>query len=139
MKLTTQQAYALLEKRGCYIREICDHCGTGIGPVRFTRKDDLGVWCSHECRDGKKVATPTAEHRTCLECGSRLKGKRADSQFCSDTHKMRYYRHAVRSRTSQNSGNSRNTPIQNTPLTDTQNTGIAHPTSQLEKCALGPN
>jgi hypothetical protein len=55
MKLTTQQAYALLEKHGSYITEICDHCGKGIGPVRLTRKDDPGVWCSRECRgDGDR-------------------------------------------------------------------------------------
>jgi hypothetical protein len=50
VKLTTWQAYELLEKHGSYITEICDRCGKGIGPVRFTRKDDPGVWCSRECR-----------------------------------------------------------------------------------------
>jgi hypothetical protein len=54
MKLTTQQSYDLLEKHGSYITEICDRCGKGIGPVRFTRKDDPGVWRSRECRDGIK-------------------------------------------------------------------------------------
>ena len=42
MKLTVQQAYALLEKHGSYVTELCDTCGKGIGPVRFTRKDDPG-------------------------------------------------------------------------------------------------
>jgi len=130
MKLTAQQAYALLEKHGCYITEICDRCGKGIGPVRFTRRDDSGVWCSRECRDGKKATTPIADSRTCLECGVRLKGKRADSQFCSDAHKMRYHRQAAKSSTSQNGGNSRNMPIQNTSLTDAQNPGPALPTNQ---------
>jgi hypothetical protein len=41
VKLTTQQAYALLEKHGSYITELCDRCGKGIGPVRFTRR---GPW-----------------------------------------------------------------------------------------------
>jgi hypothetical protein len=50
MKLTARQAYELLDKHGSYITEICDRCGQGIGPVRFTRKDDSGVWCSRECR-----------------------------------------------------------------------------------------
>jgi hypothetical protein len=43
VKLTTQQARELLEKRGSYITEFCDACGRGIGPVRFTRRADSGV------------------------------------------------------------------------------------------------
>jgi hypothetical protein len=31
--------------------EICDACGKGIGPVRYTRRGYSGVWCSPECRD----------------------------------------------------------------------------------------
>ncbi len=58
MNLTTQQAYGLLAKHGCYITEICDACGRGIGPVRFTMRGDSGVWCSRECRgDGDRQAT----------------------------------------------------------------------------------
>jgi hypothetical protein len=50
MKLTTQQGYSLLDSHGSYITEVRDACGKGIGAVRFTRKDDPGVWCSRECR-----------------------------------------------------------------------------------------
>lgn len=35
MKLSALQGYALLDSHGSYIREICDRCGKGIGPVRF--------------------------------------------------------------------------------------------------------
>src|ERR1700676_314952 len=55
MRLTREQRYALLEKHGCYVTEVCDKCSQIIGPVRFTRRDDKGVWCSRECRDGAKV------------------------------------------------------------------------------------
>jgi hypothetical protein len=50
MRLTTAQAYKLLANHGSYIKEICDKCGRGIGPVRYTRKGENSVWCSRECR-----------------------------------------------------------------------------------------
>ena len=58
MILTTAQAYDLLAKHGCYVTEICDACGHGLGPVRYTRAGDTGVWCSRECRgDAERHAT----------------------------------------------------------------------------------
>jgi hypothetical protein len=55
MPLTVQQSYELLARHGCYIAEICDACGRGIGPVRFTREGEGAVWCSRECRgDGPR-------------------------------------------------------------------------------------
>jgi hypothetical protein len=81
MKLTTQQAYALLEKHGSYITEICDACGQGIGPVRYTRRGDSGVWCSRECRDGKEARQPG----TCQHCRASLpERKRRGAAFCDD-------------------------------------------------------
>ena len=50
MRLTTEQSYALLAKHGCYITEICDRCGKGLGPIRYTRGGDSSVWCSRACR-----------------------------------------------------------------------------------------
>ena len=50
MRLTTAQSHALLEKHGCYVAEVCDKCGQLLGPVRFTRRGESGVWCSRECR-----------------------------------------------------------------------------------------
>jgi len=81
MKLTSQQSYELLEKHGSYITEICDRCGKGIGPVRFTRKDDPGVWCSRECRDGKESR---ATGEKCRGCGAVLEGKRKGAKWCGD-------------------------------------------------------
>ena len=58
MLLTTQQSYDLLAKHGVFAREICDKCGTVLGAVRFTRRDEAGFWCSRECRgDGERQAT----------------------------------------------------------------------------------
>jgi hypothetical protein len=80
MKLTARQAYELLEKHGCYITEICNRCGKGIGPVRFTRKDDPGVWCSRECRDGKKARASG----NCRRCGATLEDKRRGAKWCDE-------------------------------------------------------
>jgi hypothetical protein len=89
MKLTARQSYALLEKHGCYITEICEACGKGIGPVRFTRRGDSGVWCSGECRDGKERRQPA----TCRHCRAVLpKAKRRGAVFCDDACKQAAYR-----------------------------------------------
>jgi len=50
MRLTTQQSYGLLARHGIFSREICDKCGAVLGAVRFTRRDEVGVWCSRRCR-----------------------------------------------------------------------------------------
>src|SRR5215467_8140027 len=51
MRLTTEQARQFLERYGCYLLEACDKCGQLLlGPVRYTRKNESGVWCSQECR-----------------------------------------------------------------------------------------
>src|SRR5208337_1883809 len=62
------------------------------------------------------------DSKRCLECGTSLKEKRADSVFCSATHKMRF-RRQQKSKTAQNWQISRNTPIQNTRLIEAQNAG----------------
>jgi len=81
MRLTSEQSHALLEKHGCYATEACDKCGQILGPVRFTRRNDSGAWCSRECRDGAEAHAP----RTCKGCGARLpEGKRRGSLFCDD-------------------------------------------------------
>lgn len=55
MLLTDQQTRELLSKHRIFAREICDKCGAVLGAVRFTRKDESGVWCSRECRgDGER-------------------------------------------------------------------------------------
>jgi hypothetical protein len=81
MRLTAKQGYALLDKFGSYILELCSLCGKGIGPIRFTRRGDSGAWCSRECRDGNEAHAPG----TCRGCGARLpEGKRRGATFCDD-------------------------------------------------------
>ena len=81
MKLITQQSYALLEIYGCYVTEACDKCGQILGPVRYTRKGDTGVWCSRQCRDGAEAREP----KTCRHCGAKLpEGKRRGTLYCDD-------------------------------------------------------
>jgi hypothetical protein len=100
MRLTREQSYALLEKHGCYVTEVCDKCGQILGPVRFTRRDDSGVWCSRECRDGSEAHTPG----TCKGCGARLpEGKRRGGLYCDDSCR----KIATRSRTDELSRTNR--------------------------------
>jgi len=96
VNLTVQQSYELLSKFGCYIKEVCDKCGKGLGPVRFMRRGDYGVWCSRECRDGKQAHAPG----TCIVCGASLVGLRRGAKFCSDVCRMRMSRNNGKSQTS---------------------------------------
>ena len=50
MMLTPQQSYELQAKHACFIKECCDRCGQILGPVRFTRRGDAGIWCGQKCR-----------------------------------------------------------------------------------------
>jgi hypothetical protein len=50
MRLTGEQSYTLLERFGCYVKDVCDKCGQILGPVRYTRRGEAGEWCSRECR-----------------------------------------------------------------------------------------
>ena len=68
MLLTTEQIYAMLERFGCYVKDVCDRCGHILAPVRYTRRDGPGDWCSRECRDGAEARTPG----TCKGCGAFL-------------------------------------------------------------------
>lgn len=79
MLLTTQQSYELLAKHGCFVKECCDKCGQLLGPVRFTRRDDSGVWCSGECRGDVE--------RRAIRKGGRPRKHRTGAQ------RQRAYRH----------------------------------------------
>jgi hypothetical protein len=70
MLLTVQQSYGLLAKHGVFAREICDKCGAVLGSVRFTWKDESGVWCSRECRSDA--------HRGAIRKGGRPKRYRSE-------------------------------------------------------------
>ena len=92
MLLTVQQSYALLAKFGCYIKELCDKCGRGIGPVCYTRMGETGVWCSRQCRDGVEAREP----RTCKHCKARLpENKRRSASFCDDGCKQAAHRQKI--------------------------------------------
>jgi hypothetical protein len=108
VRLTEVQSRGLLAKHGVHVSEACDTCGKILGPVRYTRKDQPGVWCSKSCRDG-------VEHRAglCRGCGTSLNGKRKDSIYCGRTCRMRVTR-----KEGQDSQIIVNTPLQNRPLTD---------------------
>ena len=96
MKLNNAKSYALLEKHGCYVSEACDKCGQVLGPVRYTRKGDTGVWCSRQCRDGAEAREPKA----CRHCGAKLpEGKRRGAAFCDDACKQAAHR--TKSRTAK--------------------------------------
>ena len=42
MRLLPVQSYALLERFGCYVKDVCDKCGQILGPVRCTRRGEAG-------------------------------------------------------------------------------------------------
>ena len=65
MLLTTKQSERLLAKHGVFAREICDKCGIVLGAVRFTRRDESGVWCSRECRGDGDQRTIRKGGRPC--------------------------------------------------------------------------
>jgi hypothetical protein len=116
MKLTAQQAYALLEKHGCYITEICDACGKGIGAVRFTRRGESEVWCSQECRgDG--------ERRTIRKGGRPQKYENGEERRTAKTQQQRDYRSrpgvekTVCIQTETKDLQAQKSPLSTTPLT----------------------
>src|ERR1019366_1084986 len=110
MRLTKEQSYALFEKHGSYVKEVCDHCGTAIHYAnRFTIRGQAGVWCSRECRDGVKVHDPG----TCRNCKAWLpEDKRCGTVFCDDACRKASHRQSGESQTVRTSKLSRtNTSI----------------------------
>ena len=89
MRLTAQQSYQLLAAHGSYITEICDGCGSGIGPLRYTRRGEASAFCSRECRDGADAREPGS----CRCCKARLpEGKRRGASFCDDACRKAFRR-----------------------------------------------
>jgi hypothetical protein len=79
----------LQDQHGIYVTEACDRCGQVLGPVRFTRFGDSGVWCSRQCRDGMSTREPKA----CYHCRARLpEGKRRGAIFCDAACKQAAHR-----------------------------------------------
>jgi hypothetical protein len=81
MKLAPAQARALLERFGVYALSACDKCGQLLGPVRYTRKGEAGIWCSSDCRGDVE--------RPVIHRGGRPR------KYESDADKQRAYRHRV--------------------------------------------
>lgn len=89
MLLSVQQAYELLARRAVFAREICDKCGVVLDAVRYTRRGDLRVWCSRQCRDGIKALEP-GKYR---KCRAKLpEGKRRGAVFCDDACRKTFRR-----------------------------------------------
>jgi hypothetical protein len=74
-----------LEDRGLCVKECCDKCGQRLGPVRYTRKNESGVWCSPRCRcDSPKTAT--------LKPGRPPKYRTSGERRRAKTNQQRIYR-----------------------------------------------
>ncbi len=86
MLLAIQQGYELLANYGCFVREICDKCGAVLGAVRFTRKEESGVWCSHKCRgDGERHAVRKAGRPREYESGAQRQRAYRERLGCYET------------------------------------------------------
>jgi hypothetical protein len=86
MLLTANQSRALLLRFGVYATETCDKCGQVLGPLRYTRQGESGVWCSRSCRgDGERVRT--------LKPGRPPKYKTDRERRAAKTEQQRRYRH----------------------------------------------
>src|ERR1700722_4378371 len=133
MRLTRDQSQKLLHQRNIWITEACDKCGQLLGAVRWTRRGEPGESCSIACRDGIQAGVSKSNSKGCLECGTRLDGKRDDAKFCSRTHMMRYRRHVL----SKSLGERQiigNTPIGKQRLTDPQNGGSTNAITRRIQC-----
>ena len=98
MLLSTAHAYGLFAKHGAFAREVCDRCSQLLGAVRFTRRGELGVWCSRECRDGVDGHKPGA----CRHCKAKLpEGKRRGALYCDDACKEAAHRSVTAAQTSR--------------------------------------
>ena len=120
MKLTKEQNRKVLRELGIWVADACDKCGQLIGSIRWSRYGERGEWCSGPCRDGIATCSPKLRSNGCLECGVKLDGKRADADFCSRTHMMRYRRRKL-SATAQKREIIGNTPIAKQELRGAQN------------------
>ena len=102
MRLTREQSQKLLRERGIWITEACDKCGKLLGSVRWTRKGELGEWCSAECRDGisagprapiSNAATLAPSSGRRLRIGAQLAGR--PKKHANNAEKCREYRNRL--------------------------------------------
>jgi len=117
MQLTTQQSYTLLEKFGVYAIECCDQCRQVLGPVRFTRRGDTGIWCRRECRgDG--------DRRTIRKGGRPRKYKAERDRHKAERRQNAERQKAFRGRVRRNGKPSAKSCVPNGP--ETQKTRLSH-------------
>jgi hypothetical protein len=89
-ELNQEQRRELVLRFAVYADEACDKCGKPLDHVRYTRKDEPGMWCSRPCRDGQEAAERYKASRNkprsrCWHCGLPLGELRADSKYCDST------------------------------------------------------
>lgn len=82
MMLREELRRRLLADRGIYVTECCDKCGQVLGAIRYTRRGELGVWCSQQCRGDVE--------RPAIHQGGRPR------KHASDAEKQKAYRQALR-------------------------------------------
>lgn len=110
MLLTVQQGYKLLARFGVFAREVCDRCGAVLGAVRFTRKDEAGVWCSRRCRGDE------ARQVTCRG-GRPRKYRNGEEARAAKTAQQRNYRDVgVWKKPPHSSGETKDLQTQKPPL-----------------------
>ena len=91
VRLTTEQSYSLLERFGCYVKDVCDKCGQLLGPVRSTRCGEPEEWCSRECRGDAERQRPVRGlvQRKHAALEERLAGRRAKAAARQERLRLR--------------------------------------------------
>jgi len=110
MLLTVSQGYQLLANHGVFAREACDKCGQILGPVRFTRRGEDGVWCSRKCRGD-------VERAAVRKGGRPRKYKNPEESRAAKTRQQRDYREvAVWKKLPRSLAETKDLQTQKTPL-----------------------
>jgi hypothetical protein len=129
--LWREGGYRVTRLKGLFCSLVCIECGIGektgqkkriagasIGSgarlLLYLRTTAPGIYA--QLAKGDEAFDP----KRCLECGTPLDGKRADSRFCGHAHQMRFSR---KSSAVEKPENSRHMPIGKQGLTDAQNSG----------------
>jgi hypothetical protein len=55
MQMTMEQQLKIREDHDVWANSACDECGRVLAAIRYTRKGELGEWCTARCRDGEVV------------------------------------------------------------------------------------
>ena len=117
MMLASQQTQEVLATHGCYAEECCDRCSLLLGPVRFTRQGEAGIWCSRECRGDD-------DRRTIRKGGRPRKYKTENDRRQAQRRQNADRQKAFRGRAQRNGKPSDKPCISNGP--QTQNLALSH-------------